>query len=101
MMASCSGVSVVGFGQINSGWVLLILMKRFFLTSDIFDLFIYFVEIFCIIRLFFIVNITIFDNYLIYIMKSQVFMILWSVLKSPLVLGLRFNATSQFTYILG
>ena len=32
-------------------------------------------------------------------MKMQVFMVLWSVLKSPLVLGSRFVATSQFICI--
>ena len=34
-------------------------------------------------------------------MKLQVFVVLWSVLKSPLVLGLRFVATSQFICIVG
>ena len=33
----CSGVSVFDFGQVNAGWVLAILMKRFLLTNDISD----------------------------------------------------------------
>ena len=68
-MALCSGVSFVDFGQVNAGWVLVILMTIFLLTNDIFDLFIYFVVIFCSIRLIFTINITNFKNYLIYIMK--------------------------------
>ena len=95
----CSGVFVVEFGQANAGWVLVILMTRFLLTNNIFDWLIYFVVIFCSIRLFFTVNITNFNNYLIHIMKLQVFMLLWSVLKSALVLGTRFVAGSQFIYI--
>ena len=47
-------------------------------------------------RLCFIVNITNFHIYLIYIMKLQVLLILWSFLKSLLVLGLHYVATSQF-----
>ena len=96
-----SGVSVVDYGQVTAGWVLPILMTRFLLTNDISDLFIYFVVIFCSIRLLFTVYITDFNNYLIYIMKLQVFMVLWSVLRSPLVLGSRFVATSQFICVAG
>ena len=92
---------VVHFGQVNAGWVLAILMTRFLLTNDIFDWFIYFVVIFCRIRLLFTVNITNFNNYLIYIMKSQVFMVLCSVLKYPLVLSPRFVATGWFLYRVG
>ena len=36
-LAPCSGVSVVNFGQVNAGWVLVILMIRFLLTNNIFD----------------------------------------------------------------
>ena len=79
-MAPCSGVSVVDFGQVNAGWVLVILMTKFLLTNNIFDGSIYFVVIFCSIRLFFTVNINDFNNYFIYIMKLQLFMVLWSVL---------------------
>ena len=92
-LAPCSGVSVVDFVQVNAGWVLVILMARFVLTNNTFDWFIYFIVTFCSIRLFFTVNITNFNNYLIHIMKLQVLMILWSVLKSPVVLGSRFVAT--------
>ena len=74
-------------------------MTRFFLSNDIFDWFLYFLVTFCRIRLFFTVNVTGFNNCLIYIMKEQVFMVLWSVRRSPLVLGPRFVATSQFTCI--
>ena len=88
-------------GQVNASWVFVILMTKFFLTNDIFDWFIHFVVIFCSIRLFFTVNITNFNNYLIYIMKLQVFMVLCSVLKSPLVLGSSFVETSQFLSIAG
>ena len=84
-----------------TGWVLVILMRRLLLTNDIFDWFIYFVVIFCSIRLFSTVNITNSNSYLIYIMKLQVFMVLWSVLKSALALGSRFVATSQFICIAG
>ena len=49
--------------------------------------------------LFFTVNITNFNNHLIYIMKLQESMVLWSVLKSPLVLCSSFAATSQFICI--
>ena len=59
LLVPCSGVSVVDFDQINSGWVLVILMTRFLLTNNFFNWFIYFVVIFCSIRLFFIVNILI------------------------------------------
>ena len=45
--------------------------------------------------------ITNFSNYLICIMKLQVFMVLWFVVKSPLVLGSRFVATSRFICIAG
>ena len=55
----CSGVSVVELGQVIAGWVLVILMTRFLLTNDFFNWFIYFVIIFCNIRLFFTVNILI------------------------------------------
>ena len=68
-LAPCSGVSVVNFEQVNAGWVLVILMRKFILINNIFDWFIYFVAIFCSIRLFFTVNVTNFNNYLIYIMK--------------------------------
>ena len=34
-------------------------------------------------------------------MKLQVFILLWSVLMSPVVLGSRFVASSQFIYIAG
>ena len=98
-LVPCSGVSVVDFGQVNAGWVLVVLLTRFLLTNNIFVWFVYIVVIFCSIRLFFTVNITNFNNYLIYIMKLQVFMLLSSVLKSPLVLGSRFVASSQFIYI--
>ena len=74
---------------------------RFLLTNDIFDWFIYFLVIFCSIRLFFTVSITNFNNYLIHIMKLQLFMLLWSGLKSPLVLGSHFVVSSQFIYIAG
>ena len=77
------------------------LMTRFLLTNNTSDWSIYFVVIFCSIRLFFTVNITDFNNYLINIMKLQVFMVLWSVLRSPLVLGSRFVATSQFICVAG
>ena len=100
-LAPCSGVFVVEFEQVNAGWVLVILMTRFLLTNNIFDWLIYFVVIFCSIRLFFTVNITNFNNYLIYIMKLQVFMLLWSVLKSALALGTRFVVGNQFIYITG
>ena len=100
-LAPCSGDSVVYFGQVNADWVLVILMTRFLLTKDIFDWFIYFVVIFCSITLLLTINITNFNNYLIYIMKLLVFMVLCSVLKSPLVLGSRFVATSQFTCTAG
>ena len=73
---------------------------RFLLTNDIFDWF-FFLVIFCSIRLFFTVSITNFNSYLIYIMKFQVFMLFWSVLKSPPVLGLWFVVSSQFIYITG
>ena len=53
-LAPCSGVTVVDFGQLNACWVLVMLMARFLLTNDIFDWFIYFVIIFCSIRLFII-----------------------------------------------
>ena len=49
----------------------------------------------------FIVNITNFNNCLIYIMTLQLFMVLWFVLKSPLVLGLQFVAANQFNCIAG
>ena len=97
----CFGVCVVDFGQVNAGWVIEILMTRFLLTNDIFDWLIYFVVTFCSVRLFFTVHFTDFNNYLIYIMKLQVFIVLWSVLKSPLVLGSRFVATSHFICIAG
>ena len=90
-----SSVSVADFGQVNACWVLVILMTRFLLTNNIFDWFIYFAVIFCSIRLFFTVNITNFNNYLVFITKWQVFMVLWSVLRSPLVLGPRCVATSH------
>ena len=48
-------------------------------------------------RVFFTVNITNLSNYLIYIMKLQVFTILWFVL----ILGLRFVATNQVSCIVG
>ena len=51
----CSAVSVVDFGEVNAGWVLVILMTRFLLTNNIFDQFIYFVVIFFGIRLCFTV----------------------------------------------
>ena len=100
-LVPCSAVSVVEFGQVNAGWVIVILMTKSLLTSKIFDWFIYFVVIFYSIRLFFTVNITNFNNYLMYIMKLQVFMLLWSILKSPLVLSSRFVVTSQFICIAG
>ena len=62
------------------------------ITNDIFDWFIFLLLIFCSITLHFTVNITNFNNYLINIMKLQAFMILWSVLKPPLLLGSRFVA---------
>ena len=71
------------------------------ISYDIFEQFIYFVVTFCTIRLFFIVSITNFNNYLMYIMKLKVFMVLWTVLKSSAVLGSHFVATSQFTCIAG
>ena len=58
-LVPCSGVSVVDFEQVNAGFVLVILMTRFLLTNDFFNWFIYFVIIFCSIRLFFIGNILI------------------------------------------
>ena len=36
-LAPFSSVSVVDFGQVNVGWVLVILMTKFLLTNDIFD----------------------------------------------------------------
>ena len=42
------------FGKLSACWVLVMLMARFLLTNDVFDLFIYFVVIFCSIRLFII-----------------------------------------------
>ena len=93
-LASCSGVFSADFGQVNAGCVLVILMTRFLLTNDLFDWFIYFAVIFCSI---YTVNITNFNNYLIYIMKLQVFIVLWSAL----VLGWRFVATNQFISIAG
>ena len=36
-LAPCSGVSLVSFGQVDAGWVLVILMTRFLLANDIFD----------------------------------------------------------------
>ena len=54
LRSTCSGVTVVDFGQLNICWVLVMLMARFLLTNDIFDWFIYFVIIFCSIRLFII-----------------------------------------------
>ena len=30
-------ISVIDFGQVNAGWILVILMRRFLLTKDIFD----------------------------------------------------------------
>ena len=53
-LAPCSGIPVTDFGQVNACWVLVISMTRFLLTNDIFDCFIYFVVIFCSIRLFII-----------------------------------------------
>ena len=93
---SCSDVSVVDFGQVNFGFVLVILMTRFLSDNDISDCCIFFVVIFCSIRLLFTVNIADFNNYSICIIKLQVFMVIWSVLKPSLVLGSRFVATSQF-----
>ena len=98
-LAPWCSVSVVDFEHVNAGWVLLILVILF--TNNIFDWFIYFVVILCSIGLFFSVNITNFNNYLIYIMKLQVLLILWSLLKFPLFLGSRFVATSQFIWIAG
>ena len=96
-MAPCPGFSLVDFRQVNVVWVLVIFMTRFVL-----HFWLIFAVIFCSLRLlFFTVNITNFNNCLIYIMKLQVFVVLWSVVKSPLVLGLRFVATSQFIYIVG
>ena len=52
------------------------------------NIYIFTVNITNIINLYiFTVNITNFNNYLIDVMKLQVFMVLWSVLKSPLVLA--------------
>ena len=34
-LGPCSGVSVTDFGQVNTGWVLVILMIRFLLTNVI------------------------------------------------------------------
>ena len=96
----CSGVPVVDFGQRNIAWALVILMTRFLLTNDILHWLIHFAVI--LLRLFFTVNITNFNKYSIYSMKLQVFMVLWSVLKSPLVLGSSFAAiSSQFLWIPG
>ena len=64
-------------------------MARFYkhlLTNNIFHWFFYFVVILHNIRRFLAVNITIFNDYLIYFLKSHVLLILWSVLKSLLVL---------------
>ena len=58
-LVSCSGVFVVDFEQVNTGWVLVILMTRFVLTKDFLTDLFYFVVIFCSIRLFFTVNIQI------------------------------------------
>ena len=62
------------------------------MTKDILEWFFHFVVIYRSTRSFFTVNIINFDNYLIYIKKSQVLLMLWSVLKSLLVLGLRYVA---------
>ena len=67
-----------------------------FNDNDIFAWFIYCIVIFCSTRFFLTVNITNFNNYLIYVMKQQVFMVLWSVLRSPFFLVFHFVATSQF-----
>ena len=96
-LVPCSSVYVVGSGQVNADWVLVILITRVLLTNNVFTD--SFIVIFCSIRFFFKVNIINCSNYLIYIMKLQVLMVLWSVLKSPLVLGWRFVATSQFICI--
>ena len=80
---------IIELYNISFNWILLILMTRFYkqlLTNNIFHWFFYFVVIFHNIRIFLAVNITNFNNYLIYFMKSQVLLILWSVLKSLLVL---------------
>ena len=37
VVGTCSSVSVVDFGQVNTSWVLMILMARFLLTNNIFD----------------------------------------------------------------
>ena len=101
-LAPCPGFSLVDFGKVNAVWVLVIFMTRFALPDNIFGWFFYFAVIFCSIRLLlFTVNITNFNDYLTYIMKLQVLVVLWSVLKSPLVLGLRFAATSQFICVVG
>ena len=47
-LVPCYGVSVVDFGQVNGGWVFVILMTRFVLSNDIFDRFIYFVVFFVV-----------------------------------------------------
>ena len=99
-LAPFCSVSVVDAEQANGGWVLVILMTRPLLTNNIFDWFIYSVFFFRSI-LFFTVKITNCNNYLIYIKKLQVLLILWSVLKSLLVLSLRYVATSQFICIAG
>ena len=70
--------SIDDFGQENAGRVLVILTTRFLLSNNINDWFIYFRVIFCGIRLSFTINSTSFNNHLIYIMKLQVFMLLWS-----------------------
>ena len=46
-----STVSVVDFGEVNAGWVLVILMARSLLPNNIFDQSIYFVVMFFCIRL--------------------------------------------------
>ena len=89
---------------LRASWYLLVIsdfISIFASTNDIFDLVIYFIVIFWSIRLFFTVNISCFNNYLIYFNKWQVFMVLWFFLKLHLILGLRFVAISQFTSIAG
>ena len=63
--------------------------------------FIYFVVIFRGKRLFYTVNTINFNNYLIYIIKFSVLLILWSILQTLLVLGMRYVETSHFICIVG